>query len=113
MFPLGVGSISTDARVDVVATRGPSSPWVDVFDAVDRTAQVPCLLAVLLRSGAAHAALSIETEGEEAWRPSLRDSLIRRPFLTHLQTMRVLFELVDGRAALHAPSCLFAHCRDG
>ena len=69
--------------------------------------------AVLLRSGAAHAALSIETEGEEAWRPSLRDSLIRRPFLTHLQTMRVLFELVDGRAALHAPSCLFAHCRDG
>ena len=38
--------------------------------------------AVLLRSGAAHAALSIETEGEEDWRPSLRDSLIRRPFLT-------------------------------
>ena len=44
MFPLGVGSISTDARVDVVATRGPSSPWVDVFDAVDRTAQVSDLV---------------------------------------------------------------------
>ena len=69
--------------------------------------------ATLLRLGAAHIALSTEPEGNEVWRPSLRDTFICRPFLQHLQTMRALFELVDGRAALHAPSCLFAHCRDG